>query len=326
MATAENADNSERPDNNGGSEGFGRNSQSKPENQDSTKKQDHPRDVPKPEPSIPVRLWFRFLAWKNNPDRKRAHLAEWITVFLTLVLAGTSILQLRIYRQQKEIMESSGGQTDQLIKAANIQAGAATRNADAASKNADAEDRFAKETVALVKTMNRQSAAQQGQLTLAKEIFEMEHGTPLSPEVSLFLLGRHAPHATVEFRFKTLENREATNMIVHGSAQFRPRKPPNPLDRPTVSTQTCGDIKPTTCTQTDLLAALSPEVYSDYIKGNTTLWAWGHVNYRDDRGVTQVFAFCYYVSAKDVTEAHYINVPNPVPPNSVFTGFHVCPK
>src|SRR5271163_4237817 len=63
---------------------------------------------------------------------------------MTIVLGTIAYLQLQVYRQQKTMMESSGSQTDQLIKAANIQAGAANKVAIASEKSAEAAGGFAK--------------------------------------------------------------------------------------------------------------------------------------------------------------------------------------
>ena len=54
-------------------------------------------------------------------------IGNWITAFATVVM-------VIVYIQIKGIMNSQGGQTDQLIAAANIQAGAAGRFADSAAK------------------------------------------------------------------------------------------------------------------------------------------------------------------------------------------------
>jgi hypothetical protein len=56
-----------------------------------------------------------------------------MTIGLTFGFLLIGAFQLKVYRQQKEIMASSGQQTDQLITAANVQASASQRNADAAS-------------------------------------------------------------------------------------------------------------------------------------------------------------------------------------------------
>ncbi len=81
---------------------------------------------------MPFRLWSKFKTWWHDPFRSRPNPAEHLTVFLTVVIAVVGMLQYSVYRQQKRIMESSGGQTDQLIQQAQIQAAASQRNAVAA--------------------------------------------------------------------------------------------------------------------------------------------------------------------------------------------------
>ena len=77
------------------------------------------------------------------PVPNRPNVAEWVAVLVTCVIAVVGILQYNIYRQQKKIMEASSSQTDQLIQAANVQAGAATKVADASDRNAKAAAAFA---------------------------------------------------------------------------------------------------------------------------------------------------------------------------------------
>jgi hypothetical protein len=57
-----------------------------------------------------------------------------------LVIAFIGGIQAYIYSQQKKIMESSGGQTDKLISAANTQADAATKISKAADKFSQSAD------------------------------------------------------------------------------------------------------------------------------------------------------------------------------------------
>ncbi len=86
-------------------------------------------------PPIWLRLWrvHRRRQIKRQKGISPANVAEKLTVFVTLVIAGTGIVQSCIYYQQKGIMESSGAQTDKLIAAANTQATAADRFATAAN-------------------------------------------------------------------------------------------------------------------------------------------------------------------------------------------------
>src|SRR5271165_7061926 len=83
-------------------------------------------------------------SWWKDPFRNRATWAEKVTALLTAAIVVVGIFQLYVYRQMKGIMESSSQQTDKLIGAANIQAGAASKNAEAAasfSKSADSINR-----------------------------------------------------------------------------------------------------------------------------------------------------------------------------------------
>lgn len=93
----------------------------------------------KKKPFLAVRLWRRFHDWRRDPD---SNPAEWVTVGLTAVLALVGYLQWRVYTQQRDIMNSSGQQTQQLIDAAKIQAGAAQKIADASDRNAAAAESF----------------------------------------------------------------------------------------------------------------------------------------------------------------------------------------
>jgi hypothetical protein len=131
------------------SKGLTTNQQSEPYNQPSSHEKNSTNTNPKP--IFPVRVFRRIRTWWIHPNRPRPHVAEWITVFLSLVIAFIAGVQAYIYHQQKAIMESSSGQTDQLIKAANIQACAATKNADAAARNADAADSFSQSAVSIKK-------------------------------------------------------------------------------------------------------------------------------------------------------------------------------
>ena len=87
-------------------------------------------------------MWRRFLNWRNDPWRPRQNLAEWVTVLLTLVVAGIGYLQWRVYLQQAKIMGSDNPQTQKLIEAANINAAAAKKIAEASKRNATAAERF----------------------------------------------------------------------------------------------------------------------------------------------------------------------------------------
>jgi hypothetical protein len=95
-----------------------------------------------PKPILPLRLLMKFRTWKDDPFRHRPNIAEWLTVFFTGAVIVVGVLQYGVYRQQKRIMESSGGQTDQLIRAAKINACAARQIAAASQKNAKAAESF----------------------------------------------------------------------------------------------------------------------------------------------------------------------------------------
>lgn len=101
----------------------------------------------------------RIRDWYTDPYRHRSNAAEKLTVLLTLVLAVIGFLQWRVYRQQKAIMESSGQQTQKLIDAANIQAGAATKNAESASVSAKAASDLAGQTKSIAERALTQADA-----------------------------------------------------------------------------------------------------------------------------------------------------------------------
>jgi hypothetical protein len=95
-----------------------------------------------PKPLLPVRIWRRLTNWWTDPYRSRGNFPEHLTVFISIVIAVIAGFQWNVYRQQKEIMESGGHQTEQLIEAANIQACAAQKIADASERNAVAAKSF----------------------------------------------------------------------------------------------------------------------------------------------------------------------------------------
>ncbi len=87
-------------------------------------------------------MWRWFIKRWHDPWRVRTNLAEKVTAFLTLVIAGIGILQWLVYRQQARIMGSDNPQTQKLIEAANINAEAAKQIAEASKRNATAAESF----------------------------------------------------------------------------------------------------------------------------------------------------------------------------------------
>lgn len=81
-----------------------------------------------------IRYLTQVKRWWKDPFRNRPNWSEKVTVLLTVVVVFIAVAQLRIYRQQKAIMESSSQQTDKLITAANIQACAASKFANSAAE------------------------------------------------------------------------------------------------------------------------------------------------------------------------------------------------
>ncbi|MGC2744459.1 MAG: hypothetical protein WA672_14890, partial [Candidatus Angelobacter sp.] len=80
--------------------GFAENHHREPENQPTPKET---RSFPSlPKPNFALRLWRKLSLWYTDPSRPKPHIAEWITVFLTPVLAGAAILQVRVYYQQRK--------------------------------------------------------------------------------------------------------------------------------------------------------------------------------------------------------------------------------
>ncbi len=102
-----------------------------------------------------IRLWRIYLKWRDDPFRQRAHWSDLATIGLTVTLVAVGITQACIYYQQKKIMEGSSGQTDQLIKAANIQACAATKISAAADKFSASADKIREETTNAVGELKR---------------------------------------------------------------------------------------------------------------------------------------------------------------------------
>ncbi len=90
-----------------------------------------------PKPSIPRRAVAGFLKRWRDPYRNRPNIAEWLTVILTVVIAGVGFLQWFVYKQQTRIMGSDNPQTQKLIEAASINACAAQKSAQAARDFAD---------------------------------------------------------------------------------------------------------------------------------------------------------------------------------------------
>jgi hypothetical protein len=85
-----------------------------------------------PKPTLPVRIYRWLVTWWTNPFRPRGNFAEHLTVVVSIAIAVIAVFQYHVYRQQKEIMESSGEQTNQLIaaqkKIANLQYAAGSPN------------------------------------------------------------------------------------------------------------------------------------------------------------------------------------------------------
>jgi hypothetical protein len=113
-----------------------------PNNPAPNTQQNHPADGGRPL-LLPIRISRGFWNWFSDPYRHRSNFAEKLTVAITLVIAIIGGLQYSVYRQQKGIMEDSGKQTDQLIRAANAQVFAARQIADASGRNAKAAQDFA---------------------------------------------------------------------------------------------------------------------------------------------------------------------------------------
>jgi hypothetical protein len=105
--------------------------------------------------------------WWKDPYRNRPNWSEKVSVLLTIVVVLVAAAQLRIYQQQKAIMESSGKQTQQLIEAANIQAGAATKNAAAAASFSDSAKGINTQTALAVGDFQRMAEAAGKQATAA---------------------------------------------------------------------------------------------------------------------------------------------------------------
>ena len=99
-------------------------------------------------------------------------MAEKITVFLILVTAFIGGVQARIYYQQKTIMEGSSGQTDKLIKVADIQAGAATKNAASAASFAESADGINTQTKLAVNKFDRLAKSSENSITQAKQTLD----------------------------------------------------------------------------------------------------------------------------------------------------------
>src|SRR5713101_4950802 len=254
------------------------------------------------------------LSPEGKPEKKPMSRAEKISAWLTAaIFVATAASAIIFYFQYRE-MQSASEQTSQIITKSGEQVTATNSLATEAGKQAKQNERSAD-------AAKKQAAAQEGQLALAKQGFDIEHGAPLRFEPSLWQLGRGEPKGVAVIRFQTFGNRSAKFIVLYASLEFRRSKPPNvyPADRPPANLQPCGTIDPATCTQANLEATLSPKTYSDYVALRINLYAWGYINYLDERGTSQVFHFCQYVSAKDVTEASY-----PVPKNVFMAGFHDC--
>ena len=81
--------------------------------------------------------------WRRiRVDWRRSKLHDKIVAIAALIAVAIAGGQLVVYVQMKRIMNSSSGQTDQLIKAAKIQACSAQKIADASNRNAAAAESF----------------------------------------------------------------------------------------------------------------------------------------------------------------------------------------
>lgn len=81
-------------------------------------------------PILLIRTWRKI--FRKDPKTPRANWAEKVGMLTAIVIAFAAVLQLLVYIQMKGIMQSSGGQTDKLITAADTQAGAASNVATSA--------------------------------------------------------------------------------------------------------------------------------------------------------------------------------------------------
>lgn len=130
----------EQPETETAAQGFIKQQEGSPAEQAPGNEEQRSHDSPKP--IFPIRMWRWCVNWWTDPYRPRGNFPEHMTVVVSVFIAGVAFLQWGVYRQQKEIMESSGQQTQQLIDAANIQACAAQKIADASLRNATAAEKF----------------------------------------------------------------------------------------------------------------------------------------------------------------------------------------
>jgi len=195
-------------------QGFVQQQQGSPAKQTPANEEQRPHDSPKP--VFPIRIWRRFVTWWRDPYRPRGNFPEHMTVVISVVIAVIAFLQWGVYRQQKRIMESSGQQTQQLIDAANIQAGAARKIATASDKNAAAAESFSQsaseintQTAKAVEQFKRLASATQSAATTAKDTLHISErayvvfGSPVEnfdkKNVQLPIInGGHIPSGSVD--------------------------------------------------------------------------------------------------------------------------------
>jgi hypothetical protein len=270
---------------------------------------------------------------------RNATVPEWITAFLTLAIVGVGVLQACIYWQQKKIMESGGGQTDQLICAANIQAAAAEQNATSATSIATAAGTQAQ---AAADT----STAFKNQLQLFRDVSHLVGGgaqVRLPTWIGLYSFSVKYQHSPIGVGFRVINDGTgpATHVTIADRVAFRatpPRGmdkvfryptdfvrpigelPLNKLAQPTV----LGDEKPFLQRYDDTITA-TPEDYAAYNAGTKKLYVWGEIRYLDVSDELQKEKFCRFVSATDVRE---VPIPGvnlaPDKPGGWNGRFHEC--
>jgi hypothetical protein len=250
-------------------------------------------DYKSPKPKLNrLKCWRRIkISW----GRTKFH--DMVIAGATVVIAAVGIGQLIVYLQMKNIMLSSGHQTQQLIDAANIEASAATKNAEATKQFADISSKnlsftkgIARLTVGLANVIIEKSYmpikhdSRTGSVSVAVKLDNTEKPIAYNVRIAVSLDLRDSPPRPQEYAFpdKAFLNLPPLKKgPENGKFYFMG-------DRP--------EWAP--------LKYFPPEKFRR-IEPNIMVYVWGIYTYNDFPEETLTIAFCRYAPAKDALAEKY---------------------
>jgi len=222
--------------------------------------------------------------------------AKWhdrVVALATVIIAAVGIGQVIIYHQMKKLMESSAGQTQQLIDAANIQACAATKNAAAAASFSASAGGINEHTGTAVTQFQSLAGATQKAVRQNRELFELDQ----RPYIALLKTDMlNAPEVGKPVKFQlTLENVgktvglnsfEQTRSVVAPAIEIIPPPAPDKVESglpilPNTPFAFMVDTAPLTKEQMDSIT-----------QRKSCIYAGGYVSYHDIFGEFRQTVFC----------------------------------